>query len=870
MVQREAKRRKLPQLDDSEPLPPTRMARWSHKVAGPAVNSFPIFASSAHQRTPKHDDLDQGTHVGTSASGAVHESRRGQPHRSLERASLPVQHAVTLGVAANSITDLQAGASIGVKSSSSVQRIHPRNDVADVFRQERLAQSSHLDAVEEQLFSRPPASFLPAGGAHRRAQQERVHPFRIPYTVKRPRPGSWQDWTDDAVEILSLQRDQRIDAKRKERRSNEIGANTSIDAKFDAFQEALETEILEKDEPPIRLSIRNSQILLQSLRQSRLLHMTGLLAPFSIRVDPTSDTWYPSSQTSPARPQSKPRHAQVDYAYVCPLPPALTSNMDLRQPHVLIQLGTADVRVGPHIFTGTRFWEFRLPSPRAQVSKPTQTSTTSLPGGVAMASTQEAGGLNESTLIYPKPSPRPPIIVIEFRENPQIRYVLPLWAAAVECRRFLQQAPRDTPDAKGLHELILTFTVPALGSTARSHSEALINAETAARHAKAEAKAQAAAKLEQERQKALEEAARKLAEREAAEAAAQAASQKDQTSLGESVTASDAPVSGNDAPIEAAPVGISTRSRQNVRHVSNMKGSGTNSAEPSMQTIESIPSVPTVRRPTPPPMPVTHPTLGLKNSDWLATWRLRGEGSVWTGFHERDCGEKVNAESFDWKELPYHLREAFGRVPGAVQFDMFIEEVKKSGLMAPQPPRKRGRPRKADVASGAVMTTTVPASQVVLQDSGPANTPQSNEGNPSHQAPPTAKVAAAAPKASKVSAGTLSDPINDEAKGSQSRLAVRKVPSSACWPEASPDELAAGRTYTEKLSTSFAAVLRAGPSERAYPVISLDEPAQAVPGLKEEVLDPHRPRLQLHDDAPVPENLEYDTEGDDGWALVRP
>lgn len=88
-----------------------------------------------------------------------------------------------------------------------------------------------------------------------------------------------------------------------------------------------------------------SLVLLQSLRQSRLAHLYSLLPAFSQRT--RSGMLYPNV-----------------------VPISLLNGLDPRAPHILIQLGRADVHVGPHTFVKTKFWEIRPDLPMLNASRP--------------------------------------------------------------------------------------------------------------------------------------------------------------------------------------------------------------------------------------------------------------------------------------------------------------------------------------------------------------------------------------------------------------------------------------------------------------------------------------------------------------------
>ncbi|KAE8270906.1 hypothetical protein A4X09_0g1432 [Tilletia walkeri] len=681
---------KLPELDRTEELTPAQRAKWSVKVAGRAENAFPVFASagkevssfsSSKAGTSKAAESGLapagskagGSHVGTSIAGALHEASR---RLGLSDASLTAQHAFTLG-ALPTASNFHAGGTIGVPSSSFRREDQRTTRSGQVLRQTELLHSSN-GAQELPLLERPSQTFVSAVGGSRSVLPEEVHPFRLPYTVKRPRPDAWHAWTDEAVKELEAERQQRIRQKRKERKLANAQDGDDVDNDEGDDDSLLGDELDGGDdegERPVRLSIRKSMVLLQSLRQSRLLHMTALLPPFSIRNGPPATSVLPHVDESRAGSQSKrTRHGMTkadtlpqvrkapvpEYSYICPLPPTLTHHFDLRQPHFLLQLGCADVRIGPHLFTKTKFWEVRPDTKGVHAARMAAAQRTKSKQGLEEAqdpdqtATQTPRRAASAILNAIPPEgiwandpdyrPRPPIIVVEFPENPSMRYVLPLWATAVECTRFLRGKPSgDKSKDKPQYELVLTFGVPALGSAARSHSAALIGAEMAAREKVRREKEAAAQKA-----KAEAEAARK-----AAEAAVVA------TVPPTVVTPEPAPP---ELPVEAEPRGTMTRSRQSTQQALAVQKPAGPAAD--------LPTVPTARQATPPPLPPTHPTLGLKNQDWLVTWRLRGEGSAWTGLH--DSTAVVDQEgSFERKELSETLREAFGRVPGALQYDHF-------------------------------------------------------------------------------------------------------------------------------------------------------------------------------------------------------
>lgn len=110
---------------------------------------------------------------------------------------------------------------------------------------------------------------------------------------------------------------------------------------------------LSQDTDHGKLSLESSLVLLQSLRQSRLVHLTALLPHLSTRHR-TSTKYHPS-------PTGHPFPGGLD--------PSTTS-------HSLIHLGRADVRVGPLIFPKTRFGEVRVEGSLQDVKGPTFIKTT--------------------------------------------------------------------------------------------------------------------------------------------------------------------------------------------------------------------------------------------------------------------------------------------------------------------------------------------------------------------------------------------------------------------------------------------------------------------------------------------------------------
>ncbi|KAK0534513.1 hypothetical protein OC835_002652 [Tilletia horrida] len=857
---------KVPELDPTHALSSAQMARWSIKVAGKAKATFPQFANAALPTTETAPTSSQKKarqdYVGTSAAGALLEASRAA---GVSEASLAVQHAVTLGAIPSNI-DLKAGKTIGI--SSSALRLDDRfaTQRGDVFRQDervRLSTGGGNGECEPPLLERPTQTFPSAAGGSRAAVPEEVHAFRLPYTVKKPKQGAWHEWTDEAVLELEHERERRIRRKRKRR---------------------------------------------------KLAAEQGVAVDESVIIDDDGDDdGLDDDDLDEAAPDDEGE------------PP----------PHYLIQLGCADVRIGPHLFTHTKFWEvrpdleairaIRAASERAKsaaAANQSDRADTTATGAAAQSTAQAATAILKSVPLEgvwahdPNHAPRPPIIVVEFRENPSIRYVLPLWATAVECTRYLRRSPAPTTrmrprgaEERAQYELLLTFGVPALGSAARAHSAALVSTEITAREKAAKEKARAAkVRAEIEAREAAEAA--KKAEAEAAARAAEAEKEAQEAAEAEAALAADAAEGA--AQVEQEPQGITTRSRQQQA----LAARPSSQVEPAKEMAADMPSVPTKRQETPPPLPVMHPTLGLRNQDWLVTWRLRGEGSAWPSFHKSRTASSSNDDdlrkkpSFDWQPLSDMLREAFGRVPGAVQYDHFPDMEtqaeasarKAAELEAAAVPKKRGRKRKGEVdraASAAppaagplVQTTAAPVAPTLTASTSPAATPVESA---TAQVPASSTAGAVPSEASAIASRSapaadpnagLSEAALKKAKKAAKQIQkakpcriIRKVPSASCWPalDSGSPEAKQGVEHFAALTRAFAGVLRsgsgtAGASERAYPTLSLDGPQLIPPGLKEEVLDPHRPLVRVLDEAPALKKwtrVDGEEGVGDGWALDK-
>ena len=144
----------------------------------------------------------------------------------------------------------------------------------------------------------PIPGFLPAGGGGRKVMPELVLPFTLP---TRPLPSTVHGTQSESADAVALP-------------DNDT------------------SEPLEK-----------SVVFLQSLRQTRMMHMLQVLPPFSHR-----------------------HRAGTDYYHS--VPPELLPGLEDGSSHTLISLGRADVHVGPVVYYGVRFWQAR-PVPKTAMPK---------------------------------------------------------------------------------------------------------------------------------------------------------------------------------------------------------------------------------------------------------------------------------------------------------------------------------------------------------------------------------------------------------------------------------------------------------------------------------------------------------------------
>ncbi|PWY97182.1 hypothetical protein BCV70DRAFT_71304 [Testicularia cyperi] len=172
-------------------------------------------------------------------------------------------------------------------------------------------------------------AMLPAGGGARRAMPELVLPFQLPYTDIRPE----MPMLDNASvrSAMSMGASETTSSPDSGSDSDDYSV-LSDHSDDDSEAEESRREARRRRREPA--TIEESLVLLQSLRQSRLSHLSSLLTPFSQRV--RSGMIYPNV-----------------------LPLSLLHGLNPRDPHVMIPLGRADIQVGPHVFVKTKFWEVR-------------------------------------------------------------------------------------------------------------------------------------------------------------------------------------------------------------------------------------------------------------------------------------------------------------------------------------------------------------------------------------------------------------------------------------------------------------------------------------------------------------------------------
>ncbi|SPO20400.1 uncharacterized protein UTRI_00797_B [Ustilago trichophora] len=171
-------------------------------------------------------------------------------------------------------------------------------------------------------------AMLTAAGGGRKALPELVLPFQLPYTDVRPEMPMLDNASVQAAMAMGASETSSPDTAS----DSEDYSVMSDDSDLDSEAEENRREARRRRREPA--TIEESLVLLQSLRQSRLSHLSSLLTPFSQRV--RSGMIYPNV-----------------------LPLSLLHGLNPRDPHVLIQLGRADIHVGPHVFMKTKFWEVR-------------------------------------------------------------------------------------------------------------------------------------------------------------------------------------------------------------------------------------------------------------------------------------------------------------------------------------------------------------------------------------------------------------------------------------------------------------------------------------------------------------------------------
>ncbi|CBQ68129.1 conserved hypothetical protein [Sporisorium reilianum SRZ2] len=171
-------------------------------------------------------------------------------------------------------------------------------------------------------------AMLTAAGGGRKALPELVLPFQLPFAEIRPEMPILDNASVHAAMAMGASETSSLDTGS----DSDDYSVLSDDSDLDSEAEESRREARRRRREPA--TIEESLVLLQSLRQSRLSHLSSLLTPFSQRV------------------RSGMIHPNV-------LPLSLLHGLNPRDPHVLIQLGRADIHVGPHVFLKTKFWEVR-------------------------------------------------------------------------------------------------------------------------------------------------------------------------------------------------------------------------------------------------------------------------------------------------------------------------------------------------------------------------------------------------------------------------------------------------------------------------------------------------------------------------------
>uniref|UniRef100_V5EU54 GATA-type domain-containing protein n=1 Tax=Kalmanozyma brasiliensis (strain GHG001) TaxID=1365824 RepID=V5EU54_KALBG len=171
-------------------------------------------------------------------------------------------------------------------------------------------------------------TLLPAAGGGRKPMPELVLPFQLPFADLRPDMPMLDNTSVQAAMAMGASETSSLDTGS----DSDDYSVMSDDSDLDSEAEESRREARRRKREPA--TIEESLVLLQSLRQSRLSHLSSLLTPFSQRVK--SGMIYPNV-----------------------LPLSLLHGLNPRDPHILIQLGRADIHVGPHVFLKTKFWEVR-------------------------------------------------------------------------------------------------------------------------------------------------------------------------------------------------------------------------------------------------------------------------------------------------------------------------------------------------------------------------------------------------------------------------------------------------------------------------------------------------------------------------------
>lgn len=260
-----------------------------------------------------------------------------------------------------------------------------------------------LPPYEEQ----PPPGWLPAGGGARRSQPEAVYPLKLPLKPLDDEDGSSQISSDTSDSEQS-----------------------TTDADSDAASSSSQEERRQSRRQRREAAHRHKALLLsQSLRQSRLFHMSSMLPPFSWR-----------SRSGISFPQS--------------LPLEDLHGMDPSQKgtYVLTPLDRVELVIGPHIFAGIRILEMRKSHPPEYLQLQQEQSAR---GSNSIAETGPSKKMKEDKAkndlqqqpVTAKNSPRPP--PVNSTESVASRATTPTTTATPNIASP-PTPPRSAPPAKAV------------------------------------------------------------------------------------------------------------------------------------------------------------------------------------------------------------------------------------------------------------------------------------------------------------------------------------------------------------------------------------------------------------------------------------